>query len=159
MKKMSCLIMLLCIVVTLNAQDRPQREGRERGERIEKRRDHIKNMSPEQIATLRTKKMAIDLDLNERQKNDLLKLNIELANERKEKAESMKARKEKGETLTDEERFNLANERLDKQYEVQQKMKNILNEEQYALWKKQHHRKKRGALKKRAQYQKKRRQN
>ena len=88
------------------------------------------------MAEIQTKKMALYLDLSESQQREVLKVNRTLAEKRKQKMEQYKAMKEKGERLSDEERFNHANARLDEQLEVQKKMKKILNEEQYQQWRK-----------------------
>ncbi len=93
-------------------------------------------LSPDQMAELQTKKMALALDLNDGQQRELLRFNKELAGERKQKMEKYKAMKEKGEKLSDEERYTFMNEQLDKKLAVQKKMKSILNEEQYRQWRK-----------------------
>lgn len=91
---------------------------------------HKKNdLTPEQIATMRTKQMTLALDLSEAQQNDVLVLNAKNAE---------KFSKPKGERkeLTKEERFEMKNNMLDTQIANQRAMKNILNEAQYMYWKK-----------------------
>lgn len=144
MKKLVSLLLIICFYLPLIAQEEEHREQRERREHktsVHKRRGAIKDLTPDQIGTLKAKKMALELDLNEKQKNELIKLNTQLAEERKQKMEARKAQREKGENLSKEERFKFMNERLDKALEVQQKMKKILNEEQYEQWKKRKERK------------------
>jgi periplasmic protein CpxP/Spy len=122
-------IITLLLVVFATAQDAPKMKQHKRGE-------HIKDFTPEQMAILQTKRMALDLELNDRQQKEILKLNTKLADERMQKIEQMKARKEKGGSISKEERFTLMNEQLDKKIELQQQMKTILNEKQFEQWKK-----------------------
>ena len=50
--------------------------------------------------------------------------------------EERKAIKESGErkTITKEDKYKMMNERLDRQIEMKQKMKSILNDEQFEKW-------------------------
>ncbi len=102
------------------------------------------DLTAEEMATLQTKKMTLALDLTKAQQDKVYDINLENAQFRKEKWEEMKALKESGERKkpTSEERFEMENERLDRQIAVQEKMKKILDEEQYDTWKKMHKRKK-----------------
>ncbi len=96
-----------------------------------------KKMTPEQTATLKTKKMALALDLSKDQQAKVEKLNLENAKLRQSKMEGYKAKKENGELKkpTSEERFAMANTRLDQQIAFQGQMKQILNEDQFEKWK------------------------
>ena len=102
------------------------------------KKDALKDMTTEQVATLQTKKMALALDLTEAQQEQLMALNVENAEYRKAKLAEREAKKEKGELSkpTADERFAMQNARLDRQLAQQAKLKQILSEEQYALWKK-----------------------
>ncbi len=93
-------------------------------------------MTPEQMATLQTKKMTLALDLSKEQQSQIEKLNLENAKLRQSKMEAFKAKKESGELKrpTSEERFNMANARLDQQIAQQEQMKKILNADQYEKW-------------------------
>ncbi|NAS31565.1 hypothetical protein GTQ40_11325 [Flavobacteriaceae bacterium R38] len=157
MKKLCSALLIMLFIFPAFSQEREHRDRKGQRERVQQRRTHFKNLNAEQIATLQTKKMAIALDLDENQKRELLKLNTRLASERKEKAETLKAKREKGEKLTEEERYKMANERLDKQYETLQEMKKILNEEQYEKWKKRHG--KRNFVRKKQNHHRKRQRN
>ncbi|MGB5497437.1 MAG: hypothetical protein WBM77_00750, partial [Maribacter sp.] len=64
----------------------------QKGERGHK--GDYKNMSVEQMATLQTKKMTLDLDLTEVQQSKIQALNLENAKKRKAKMEERKALKE-----------------------------------------------------------------
>lgn len=115
-----------------------QREGHH-----EQRREAFKELTPEQVATLKTKKMALALDLDEQQQKQLMEVNLEDAAYIKSKRAKRKAKKESDEMAkpTVDERFALENERLDRKLAQQQKLKQILTDEQYAQWKKISHRK------------------
>ncbi|WP_411032389.1 hypothetical protein [Spongiimicrobium sp. 3-5] len=133
MKKV-VLVVMLCVGVTALAQ---KEKGREH------HRNAFKDMSPEQVATLHTKKMTLALDLNETQQQQIQQLNLENAISRKAKIEERKALKEKNENQkpTTDERFEMLNLRLDDKIAHQQKVKQILSEKQYDQWKRMQHKK------------------
>jgi uncharacterized protein YqfA (UPF0365 family) len=93
------------------------------------------NMSAEETATLQTKKLTLQLDLNQAQQVEIKKLYQKNAEERKAMmAQHKKMRAEDAEKLK-EKRFERMNASLDKQLAHQEKMKQILNEEQFKKWK------------------------
>ncbi|NJX16599.1 hypothetical protein [Tamlana crocina] len=96
------------------------------------------DLSPEEAATLYTKKMTLHLDLNKSQQDDIYNISLENAKKRKEMMEAYKAKKESGnmEKPSKEERLKMMNAKLDHQIAMKAKMKKILNEEQYAKWEK-----------------------
>lgn len=106
----------------------------QKGERGQK--GAYKNMSAEQMATLQTKKMTLDLDLTQAQQTKIQALHLENAKKRKAKMEARMAQKESGESkaLTSDERFALKQERLDAAIAHKAELKTILNEEQFAKW-------------------------
>jgi|TARA_R110000868_G_scaffold331148_1_gene592143 hypothetical protein len=128
MKKLVVLIVLMA-GITAMAQ-KPERERGHRGD--------MKDMSPEQIATLQTKQMTLALDLTDAQQKEIQRLNLENAVKRSEKMNEMKAKKESGEAkkLTSEERFAIKTAMLDHQIAQKEEMKKILNKEQYEKWEK-----------------------
>ena len=132
MKKI-VIILIALATLQVTAQDR-KREHQKDGQK--ERMETMKDLSPDEIATLRTKKMTLHLDLNEAQQNKIQALFLEEAKMRKVKMEEHKAMKESSETktFTKEDKFKMMNERLDHQIEVKQKMKSILNEEQFEKW-------------------------
>ncbi|MFB9056140.1 hypothetical protein ACFFU9_05225 [Mariniflexile ostreae] len=134
MKKLA-IIALAFITLQATAQKKAnsQREGRDRTEKFQ-------NISAEDMATLQTKKMTLHSDLNEKQQKAIKALNLENATTRKAKMEARKASKEKGsiQKPSQEDRVKMMNERLDHQIAMKAKMKNILNEEQFEKWEKQH---------------------
>ena len=95
----------------------------------------LESLDAEQLATLRTKKMTLALDLNQEQFEEVLQLNIAEIEFHKEKREVRKAAKDDNKPSSAEERFNMANARLDRQIAMQQQLKDILTDDQYALWK------------------------
>lgn len=131
MKKL-IIIALVLVTVQVTAQERNNRQNKERGERNERFQDY----TPEEMATLQTKKMTLHLDLTKSQQKEIQKLNLENAKERKVKMDARKSQKEGDEFQkpTKEERLKMMNERLDNQIAMKNKMKNILNEDQFAKW-------------------------
>lgn len=126
------IIALVFATALVTAQEGDNRQNKERGERMERYQDY----SPEEIATLQTKKLTLHLDLTKSQQKDIQKLNIENAKEKKAKMEARKSQKEGGELQkpSKEEHYKMMNERLDKQIAMKNKMKNILNEDQFVKW-------------------------
>lgn len=132
MKKL-ILVAVALFALQVSAQDE-KKEKHNRGERGEK----MMNISAEEMATLQTKKMTLALDLNESQQAKIQKMNLENATKRKEMMAKRKAKKESGDAKkpTDKERLAMANTRLDHKIAEKAKMKDILNDEQYAKWEK-----------------------
>ena len=123
------------LLATLPAMGQHSRKG-------EMRKNTEHQMSSEQRATLKSKEMALMLDLSDSQLNQVQK--------------TLEAHFEEGKTLREsrkdadesDDRFELRNARLDHQLALQEDLKRILSEEQYALWKKaqmrQHKKRERG---------------
>ena len=106
------------------------------------KRGDMKNLTPEQMATLQTKKMTLALDLNESQQSKIKSILTADAKTRKSKMEAYKARKEEGKKeMTAEEKYALQNERLDYQIARKKEMKSILTPEQFEKYEKMSHRK------------------
>lgn len=108
-------------------------------------------MTAEQMATLQSKKMALELDLDANQQKDLfalykknaeerLKMREEAMQKRKEAIESRKegleVRKEKMKKKTEDQRFEQMNRSLDRQMAQKAEMKKILNNDQFEKWSK-----------------------
>ncbi len=129
--------LVIIAVAFLALQATAQQQNKERPNRQE-RNQKMMNLSAEEMATLRTKKMTLYLDLNESQQAKIHKLNLENATKRKAMMEARKARKGSGnaEKPSKEERLKMMNAKLDHQIAMKAKMKDILNEEQYAKWEK-----------------------
>ncbi|MFD2824420.1 hypothetical protein ACFS5M_12130 [Lacinutrix iliipiscaria] len=125
MKKIA-IIAIALFTLQINAQ--------ERGERKKGRAD----FTPEEMAQLQTKKMTLDLDLTEAQQIEVSKINLENAKARKAKMEAFESRKDNkdAEKPSKEERLKMKNEMLDAQIATKQRMKSILNAEQFEKWEK-----------------------
>lgn len=121
MKKIA-LVLLVLVSATTFAQ------RSERGDQKDK-------MSAEQIATLQTKKMTLALDLNEAQQSQMMALNLENAKMRMKNKEARNSPEERKKRTADE-RYEMANQRLDAQIAQKEKIKQILTDEQFAKWEK-----------------------
>lgn len=91
-----------------------------------------KDLSAEDQATLQTKKMTLALVLDESQANKVYQINLEQAKKRVASREARK--KNKDESLTQEQRLALREQALDDRIAVQNKMQKILSEEQFKQW-------------------------
>lgn len=127
MKRLTVMVLLLTCLGAVAQKNDGQRS----------RKGPKMDLTVEQVATLQTKKMTLSLDLTKAQQEKIMKLQLDEATLRKEKWEEMKAKRESGEWQkpTSEERFQMENARLDHQIALQTKMKEILDDEQYQLWK------------------------
>lgn len=113
----------------------------ERGEH--RQREHLKELSPEQMATLQTKRMTLALDLTVAQQKQMQKVNLEEATSRVAKMQEMKDKRQDGEMTkpTSEERYAMQTERLDQRIAQKSQMKQLLSQEQFEKWEKMQHRK------------------
>ena len=118
MKKMILAIALVATTLTF-AQDRKQ--GREK-------------LTPEQQTELQVKKMTLDLDLDAKQQKEIKTILLEQAKKREAKMAEMKAKREKGEKPSADEKFEMKNNQLDAQIEWKAQMKKTLTAEQFAKW-------------------------
>lgn len=118
MKKLLVLA-LLTVGMTVFAQERKMKHD---------------NLTIEERTELQVKKMTLNLNLTEKQQNEIKALLIQNAKEREAKKQELKERKEAGVKPTKEERLAIQNERLDAQIEMKKKMKAILNDEQMKKW-------------------------
>lgn len=122
MKKIA-VVLLLLLGATSFAQDGGKKKGK------------LKNMTPEQVATLQTKKATLALDLTEKQQEQIKTLLLDKAKIRKSAMTSQKARKDdQGESVTVDERFARESERLDYQIAQKAELQKILSAEQMVKW-------------------------
>lgn len=127
------IVALVFAGLQMNAQDKKRdkiREGRQ------DRMAMMNDLSAEEMANLKTKKMTLHLDLTSAQQEKVKAIVLEESQMRKAKMLEMKSKKDAG-TLqkpSKEQRLEMMNARLDKQIAMKAKMKDILNEEQYARW-------------------------
>ncbi len=92
--------------------------------------------SPEEMAQLQTKKMTLQLDLNDKQQKEVSAIFLEQAKLRQSKREAFSQSKMQGEkkNWSKEDRLKMTNARLDHQIEMKKSMKNILSTEQFEKW-------------------------
>ena len=131
MKKL-LLVALALISIESIAQQRMQ---------IANRKDIAQKMftlTPEESATLQTKRMTLELDLNEFQQKEIYKLNLAIATKRQSTMAANKAKRDSGtfEKPTKEAYLSRMNARLDDQIATKIKMNYILNTEQRNKWEK-----------------------
>jgi periplasmic protein CpxP/Spy len=116
------LAVLLVVGVTTFAQ-----EGKSaRGER--------EKLTTEQQVELQTKKMKLELDLNDKQTAEVKKIVEKEVTKREAKRAEMQAKKTKGEKPSKDEMFKMKNEMLDAKIAHKAEMKKILNADQYTKW-------------------------
>lgn len=94
------------------------------------------DLSPEQMATLKTKRMTLDLDLTKEQQQQIQALHLEQAKIRKSKMEESAAKKEGGDAVkpSSAEFYSMKNAELDRQIAHKAAMKKVLSQEQYEKW-------------------------
>lgn len=134
MKKIILALALLISFSTIGQEHEEKKEHRRKGPAGLKMKMHKKpDFSPEQMATLKTKKMALELDLDKSQQNQLQKFNEKNIKERRTLMEKMKEHKKSGEkkSLTSDQKFEMANERLDRAIAQKKELKRILGEEKF----------------------------
>ena len=101
--------------------------AQERGRKGEK-------LTPEQQTEIQVKKMTLELDLDAKQQKEVKAILLENAKKRDAKMAEMKAKREKGEKPSADEKFEMKNKMLDNQIENKAQMKKILKPEQFAKW-------------------------
>ena len=94
------------------------------------------NFTPEQKAELATKKLALNLDLSEKQIKQVRELELKNAQDNEKfRAEHKEKMSQNGNKPSDDELFKMQSQRLDKQLAHQSQMKAILLPEQFEKWK------------------------
>ena len=117
------IVAILTIGLNSFAQDRKERPSREK----------MEQMTPEQRNQLMVKKMTLELDLNDKQQEQVGKIMAEQSAKR----EAMKAERKAKMEDAKADRFEMANKMLDDQIEMKNKMKSILSADQYTKWESQ----------------------
>lgn len=126
------LILIALALVTIQAT--AQEMKKELKKEVQKERTHnFQEFTPEEAATLQTKKMTLHLDLTQEQQDKVYKINLENAEVRKSKMEERKAMNEKDADTkpSKEEHLKRTNEKLDHQIAMKRQMKAILTAPQY----------------------------
>ena len=122
MKKIA-FVVLLVLSFTLHAQ------------RGKGHQNHRSDYTPEQQAVLKTKKMALHLDLNEDQQEKLIEVNRKWVEKRTKQREEFKAQFEGEERPDADTRYAHQVRMLDDQMAYQKDVEKILSKDQYAAWK------------------------
>lgn len=134
------ILILICTTFNLTAQERKRdRNAQEGNEKMHM----MKDLTPEEAATLRTKKMTLHLNMSEAQQKEVYALNLKNARDRQAKRAEREKKKEgeKAEKPSKEERLKLMNEKLDHQIANKRELERILNKEQFEKWERSNHRK------------------
>ncbi|PCI02070.1 MAG: hypothetical protein COB81_06185 [Flavobacteriaceae bacterium] len=128
MKKIiGILVLVMAVTFSVNAQERNMR----------KKMDHP-NFTPEQHATIHTKKMTLALDLTAGQQREIHTFHLATVADRKAMKTEFRKARESDVKLTDSQKYERTIAKLDKQIAHKSKMKSILNKEQYQKWSKMH---------------------
>lgn len=117
----------LVVLLGLSLSMYAQRGKGQHGQRSE--------FTSEQQAVLKTKKMALALDLNEDQQEKLIDLNTKWAEKRSQYKEAYKKQKEAEQKPDADARYERQLQMLDDQLAYQKELEKILNKEQYLSWK------------------------
>ncbi|WP_179020899.1 hypothetical protein [Winogradskyella forsetii] len=131
---MKKLVIIALALVSLNAfAQRKEHNKMDRENRSELRKD----MTPSDIADLKSKQLTLKLDLTDTQQKDVHQLIFDEATTRQSLRKANKsADGEKRAKPSKEDIVKMQNQRLDSQIEMKRKMKKILTEEQYAKFEK-----------------------
>ncbi len=122
MKKVITLALMALFTLSVAAQD-----GR-------KKQQKKAEFTVDQIATIKTKKMTLLLDLNSQQQQQILAINKQKVAEHKAKKAERKKLKESDQKPTNAQLFERKNKQLDAMIAHKAEMKQILTAEQYETW-------------------------
>lgn len=122
-------ILVLLFSLTVFAQQPPRQMDSERGKRSNNRMQAMKALTPEQEATLWTKKMTLELDLNQNQQDQIYALILG-----KTKKIKLRMENKPEERPSKEEVYNMHISRLDEAIAMKESLKKILNDYQFAQW-------------------------
>ena len=138
---MKTLIVIALTIFTLNgvAQEKRKR-GSERHDKMELR----KEMTPEDIADLKSKKLTLRLDLTDTQQNEARKIILQQSKLNHDLRDEHKTNADKREKPSKDAFVKMQNHKLDQLISLKREMKTILTPEQYAKFEKMRPRKQRG---------------
>jgi protein CpxP len=123
MKRLFALALLI-VGTTIIAQERNRKhQGNE-----------MEQFTPEQKSQLMLKKMTLELDLNDSQQKEMSAIISNNVAKKEAHKSEMKAMKEKGVKLTNDERFAMHMKMLDEQIATKKRMEKILNAKQFEKW-------------------------
>jgi len=104
--------------------------------KMDSKNQQIAKLSPEERDQLHLKKLTLELGLNEKQQKEIGAIITEQSAKRKAAAEQRKIDREKGATITTEERTAKKSQKLDDEIALQQKVRTILTPDQFTKWEK-----------------------
>ncbi|MBT0607510.1 hypothetical protein [Aequorivita echinoideorum] len=116
---MKNVIVILMVLATFGLNAQNEKSGRMA------KRAQMEKYTPEQKAELRSKQMALKLDLNEAQQAKVKQILVENSKTKPERSKNWKE-------MSSEEKFKAKNDMLDRRIALKKKMKEILTEEQFA---------------------------
>ncbi len=90
--------------------------------------ERMDNLSPDQRAELKAKKLALHLDLSDAQHKEVL----QLSKKWEQNQEAMRKEMQSGKEITKDQRFEHKSKMLDQEIEMKKQLKSILTEAQYA---------------------------
>jgi hypothetical protein len=138
MKKLaSILLLVFAFTLTTNAQRQKKQMNQKRD-----------NLTLEQRVTLGVKKMTLALDLSEKQQNQIKPLISAQATGKKEAMLKRKENRDAKKRPTSDEIYAMKSKQLDNQIAFKNKMKNILNKDQFEKFEKMQKGRKRMAMNK-----------
>jgi len=127
-------MILALALISFSAIAQNPKRGENKGKENREMRMQKTDFTPEQQATLHTKKMTLELDLTDSQQKEVYNLNLLQANEKQKNRDAFKKAKESGTKPTEQERYDAMVAKLDNMITVKSKMKSILKSDQYAIW-------------------------
>ena len=123
------LVLVFMAGFAVNAQ--PAQRGMDR-QRPEK--EHREPFTAAQRAELRSKKLALKLDLNDKQQNEIQKLLLTRETEKEQLMALHKANRDAAKKPTADDRFAMMSKRLDAEIAMKKEVKKILTVEQFAKY-------------------------
>lgn len=114
--------LILLISFSINAQQRQNKQRKS------------SDFTPEQTATLKVKKMTLDLDLNASQQTAVYALMKSNTEDRQKSSVEKAKNKQNDVQLTSDQKFELQKNRLDKMIAHKAALKNILSKDQFEKW-------------------------
>lgn len=122
---MKTLIYIALALTSLIAWSQPGSDGHHDRRQM---KEKMAELSPEQLADLKTKEMTLKLDLNQQQQQQIRSINLEQIQARKQQMENGK----KPEEMTADELYQFRSAQLDQRIATKERLQSVLTEEQFA---------------------------
>lgn len=126
------IVLAVFTTLSLSAQRQHRTDSQKRSH------DIMKSMSAEQLATLQTKKMTLDLNLNEAQQKEMHMLQLEKHQEKLKKRQERLEKKKEQHTkdLNSDAFYSKMITELDRKIVYKHNIRSILSEDQFNTWEK-----------------------